>query len=273
VARRVLVLAVAVGLAAAACGSGSQDQQTAPASTAAPAATSAASETSLAPDSPRAAPRWETVSTFSGTGPFRTPGFDVLAEAIQWRVRWTCETGRLRIVTVPPPRRPGPLVDAGCPGGADAYSIQTGRAHLEIESAGTWRAIVDQQLEIPLAEPPPPGLDTARVVAQGGFEKVEKDGKGSARVYELADGRRVVRFEDFEVSTNTDLFVWLSEAVAPRTTVEAQAAPRVSVGNLKSTLGNQNYEVPSDLPSDRIRSIVIWCEPVSVAYIAAPLGP
>jgi hypothetical protein len=36
-------------------------------------------------------------------------------------------------------------------------------------------------------------------------------------------------------------------------------------------VGNQNYEVPPDVPTERIRSIVIWCEPVSVAYIAAPL--
>lgn len=47
--------------------------------------------------------------------------------------------------------------------------------------------------------------------------------------------------------------------------------PKVSIGNLKSTVGNQNYEVPPDVPTERIRSIVIWCEPVSVAYIAAPL--
>ena len=265
------VLAVAVGLAAAACGSGGDEEQATPATAAAPADTTARSETTLPPDSPRAAPRWETVSTFSGTGPFRTPGFEVLPEAIQWRVRWTCETGRLRIVTVPPSRRAGPLVDAGCPGGADGYSIQTGRSHLEIEAAGPWKAIVDQQLEIPLEEPPLPEMATAPVVARGTFHNVEKAGRGSARVYGLGGGRRVVRFEGFEVSTNTDLFVWLSEAVAPRTTVDAQAAPKVSIGNLKSTLGDQNYEVPSDLPSDRIRSIVIWCEPVSVAYIAAPL--
>ena len=72
---------------------------------------------------------------------------------------------------------------------------------------------------------------------------------GSARVYKLADGRRIVRFEDFEVSTNTDLFVWLSEAVTPRPTVEAQAAPRVSIGNLKSTLGSQNYDIRRTCPA------------------------
>lgn len=118
----------------------------------------------------------------------------------------------------------------------------------------------------------PPELATARVVAEGAFHKVEKEGKRSARMYQLADGRRVLRFEAFEVSANTDLFVWLCEAVAPRTTVDAQAAPRVSIGNLKSTLGDQNYEGPPDVPGERIRSIVIWCEPVSVAYIAAPLA-
>jgi hypothetical protein len=169
----VLVVAVVLGLTGA-CGSGDEALRATPTTAAAaPAGTEAPPATSVPPDSPRAAPRWETVSTFSGTGAFRTPELDILAEAM-------------------------------------------------------------------------------------------------ARVYEL-DDRRVVRFENFEVSTNTDLFVWLSEAVAPRTTVEAQAAPRVSIGNLKATLGDQNDEVPPDLPDDRIRSIVIWCEPVSVAYIAAPL--
>lgn len=266
-----LVLAVVLGLAASGCGSDDEDLRATATTTASPVGTAAPSATTIPSDSPRAAPRWETVSTFSGTGSSRTPEFEVLGEAIQWRVRWTCDRGHLRIVSFPPPRRPGPLVDAGCPGGADAYSIQTGRSHLEIDAEGPWKAIVDQQLEIPLQEAAPPGLATARVVARGEFQRVEKAGKGSARLYELAGGRRVLRFEGFEVSVNTDLFVWLSEAEAPRTTVEALAAPRASIGNLKSTLGDQNYDVPPDLPSDRIRSIVIWCEPVSVAYVAAPL--
>jgi hypothetical protein len=73
------------------------------------------------------------------------------------------------------------------------------------------------------------------------------------------------------VAQNTDLFVWLSEARQPRTSAEAVGAGRVSVGNLKSTLGNQNYEVPPDVPTERIRSVVIWCEPVAIAYSAAIL--
>ncbi len=264
-----MVILIAAVMAAG-CGSGDEGNDTT-AATAATAVTRPPSATTVPSDAPHTAPRWETVSTFTGTGPGRTPEFEILADAIQWRVRWTCESGHLRITAVPPPRRPGPMVDAECPSGPDAFSIQEGRSHLEIEAAGPWRAIVDQQLDTPLEEPPPPGLETARVVAHGAFQWVEKAGKGSARIHEMADGRRILRFEDFEVSLNTDLFVWLSEAPNPRTTVEAQAAAKVSIGNLKSTVGNQNYEVPPDVPTERIRSIVIWCEPVSVAYISAPL--
>lgn len=109
------------------------------------------------------------------------------------------------------------------------------------------------------------------VVAKGEFYNMEKTGKGSARLYALGDGRRILRFDDFEVTNNTDLFVWLSEAERPQTSAEAVNTPKVDIGNLKSTIGNQNYEVPADLPTERIRSVVIWCEPVAVAYAAAPL--
>jgi len=81
-----------------------------------------------------------------------------------------------------------------------------------------------------------------------------------------------MRFEDFDVSQNTDLFVWLSEAPAPKTSAEVVAAPHQVLGDLKSTIGTQNYVLPADLPPDRIRSIVIWCQPVAIAYAAASLA-
>jgi len=77
--------------------------------------------------------------------------------------------------------------------------------------------------------------------------------------------------EEFEVSSNTDLFIWLTDAPEPHTSAEAVKAKRVVLGNLKSTLGNQNYEVPADVPIEQLRSVVIWCEPVAIAYSAAHL--
>lgn len=48
-------------------------------------------------------------------------------------------------------------------------------------------------------------------------------------------------------------------------------APYVDLGNLRSTLGSENCILPADLAPERIRSVVIWCAPVRIAYIAATL--
>ena len=133
--------------------------------------------------------------------------------------------------------------------------------------------IIDQQIDTPLREPPFEGMATAPVLRQGTFFPVEKEAKGSARLYQRADGARVLRLEEFEVTTNVDLFVWLSEAPSPKTSAEAVAAPHKVLGNLRSTLGDQNYVLPPDLPLEKIKSIVIWCEPIRIAYGAAVLAP
>jgi hypothetical protein len=242
---------------------------------AAPTTTAATSPATTAPDQPRearAAARWETVNTFSGSGAFQTPEFTILPTAIQWRVRFTCATGTLRITSMPPPRRPGPVVDTPCPKEDIGYSIVTGPVRLSIEAAGQWRAVVDQQIDTPLDEPLLPGMTPDRVVASGSFYKVEVQGEGTAKLYSLADGRRILRFEGFKTGENTDLFVWLSEAARPMNSAEALNTPFVEIANLKSTLGTQNYEIPASLPTEKIRSIVIWCQPVAIAYAAAPLA-
>lgn len=259
---------VALLLLAVTAGCGQSDEAGSVATTTPGGATT----TSTAPVE-RSAPRWETVTTLSGAGPSRTEPFPILPGAIQWRARWQCESGPLRITTVPPPRRGTPLVEGACPGKGEGYSIVTGAVRLVIEAAGRWDVTVDQQLDTPLREPPLEGMQSAPVLAQGDFFNVEMEGKGTARLYRLPDGTHALRFEGFEVSNNTDLFLWLSEAPSPRTSAEAVASPHVVLGNLKSTVGDQNYILPANLPPERVRSIVIWCAPVSIAYIAAVLAP
>ena len=262
-------VATCVALIAAGCGSGRHDLATD--STAAPGAPVGSTPAPPTSTARQAAPRWETVATLVGSGPTETVEFKVVPDAIQWRVRWTCERGTLRITTTPPPRRPAPIVDSPCPATGNGFAIHTGSIRLGVDTPGPWRAVVDQQVDTPLDEPLPPDVASAKVVAEGRFHQVEKPGHGSVRLYRLADGRRVLRFEDFQTAENTDLFVWLSEAADPKTSVDAVGAPRVVLGNLKSTVGNQNYDVPSSVPTDHIRSVVVWCEPVAIAYTAAGL--
>lgn len=269
-ARRAAPLAVAVLLALVAVACGSSDGTASAPTTRATTATTVPAEPSTT--LVHGAPRWESLTTLKGTGKTDTAPFTILKQSIQWRARWTCEgQGPFRIDTDPPPSRPKPLAEGTCPGKGEGFGIVSGEVRLKIEAPGPWTVVVDQQVDTPLKEPPFEGMGTAQVVRQGTFSNVEKMAKGTARLYQRPDGVRFLRLENFEVTTNVDLFVWLSETPAPKTSAEAVAAPHVVLGNLKSTLGDQNYTLPADVPPDKVKSIVIWCEPVRIAYGAAAL--
>jgi hypothetical protein len=256
-----------------ACGSDGADRTTTGTGAPSPAATSAPA-TTITPPAQRSSPRWETVATFSGADTTDTPTFTILPGAIQWRVRWSCAgTGSLRITATPPPRRAGPIAEGECPKEGQGFAIHNGAIRLGIEVSGPWIAIVDQQIDTPVDEPLLPEMAAAPVVAEGPFYGVEKKGAGTARLYRLDDGRRVLRMEDFETAENTDLFVWLTDNSRPSNSREAIDARRIDLGNLKSTIGNQNYEVPADADPALLRSVVVWCQPVAVAYAAAALEP
>lgn len=262
----VLILAILSSGCGGADSGGADSTDSAPATT----NTGSAVSTTTTPR-PRTAARWESLTTLSSEGAEPKLALALAPEMIQWRLRWTCESGALRIETTPPPRKPRPLVDASCPGKGEAISTLGGSVDLSVEASAPWSAVVDQQVDTPLAEAPLAEMSTAPVLVEGAFYDLEKEGSGTARLYQLDGGRRVLRFEDFSVSQNTDLFIWLSEAPSPKTSAEAVAAPKVVLGELRATLGNQNYEIPPEVPTDRIRSIVIWCQPVAVAYSAAAL--
>lgn len=266
--RRTVLALVVLALVLAACGGGSDGETSAggPATTAG----RAGPDTTVA--GPKSAARWETVSTFNGSSAFTTPEFTILPNAIQWRVRVTCSTGSLRIESNPPPRRPGPVLDTSCPKEDTGYSIVTGPVRMQIQATGTWKAVVDQQVDTPLDEPLLPGMTPDRIVAQGAFYKVEVRGEGTAKLYRLPDGKRILRFENFQTGENTDLFVWLSEVAKPANSAQAIGSPHIEITNLKSTIGNQNYEIPASIPTEKIKSIVIWCQPVQIAYAAAALA-
>ena len=224
----------------------------------------------------RSTPRWERVTTFSGSGP-ASKTITVARGALQWRARWRCESGDFQLTAQPPPHDGKPLGKAACPGQGQGVSIQHGSVRLAVTASGPWRVTIEQQIDAPLHEPPLPGMTEERLLERGKFFPVDKPGKGVASVYRLPNGRLALRIEDFQTTPNIDLFVWLSEAVNPRTTKQAARAPHVVVQEMKATIGDQNYLLPRNVEPERIRSIVIWCEPVqnvyTVAALKAPGGP
>ncbi len=219
-----------------------------------------------------AAPRWERVAKFRGSGD-ATKTVNIDSDAVQWRVRWRCREGRFKVSQEPAPAEGNPIGSGPCPGDGDADAIDTGELELSVQARGRWRVVVEQQVTDPIAEPPLPAMKAkdAQVRAKGRFYDIERRGSGTAVLHELPNGRLALRFEDFKVSNNTDLFVWLSEAARPRTTKQAVRSDHVEFALLKATIGTQNYLLPKDADADSIRSIVIWCEPIRIAYTAAVL--
>lgn len=219
-----------------------------------------------------AAPRWEEVTALRGSDSTTSKPFLIKGAAIQWRARWRCDSGSLKVTTAPPPRRPAPLIDVACPGNGTGYSIVTGQVRARVQASAPWTLVIDQQVDSPLVQEPLVGMTVQAQRAQGAFYPIDMSGHGRARLYALPGGRLAVRLEDFEVSQNQDLFLWASEARNPRTGVQALAAPHVVVGALKATAGDQNYLLPEGLTLARVRSLIVWCAPARIAYVGAALA-
>ena len=118
---------------------------------------------------------------------------------------------------------------------------------LDVVAAGGWEVVVDQQLDTPVAEPALAGMDEGSRLADGTFYGVDQAGSGTATLYRLPDGGRALRLDPFQVTNNSDLFVWLSEADAPKTSKEALESPHVQIARLTATAGAQNYLIPADV--------------------------
>ncbi len=221
---------------------------------------------------PRAAPRWVRVTRLAGRGP-ASERVSIAGGAIQWRARWRCRSGSFRLFSAPGSAGRRPLDKGRCPGRGEAQSIGTGSVRLSVEASGPWQLQVDQQVDTPIAERPLPAMRSpaARLQARGAFYGIERRAKGEAQLHRLPGGRLALRLDGFETSPNVDLFVWTSPVARPRTSRQAFRAPHSTVAELKSTAGSQNYLLPRGTSAREIRSVIIWCEPVQIAYAAAAL--
>jgi electron transfer DM13 len=110
----------------------------------------------------------------------------------------------------------------------------------------------------------------SRTLTSGRFRSYEHATSGVARVIELADGRRYIRFEHFRTSNGPLLKVYISAAPASGPSGSFDDT-FIDLGNLKSNIGEQNYEIARDVDLTRFPSVVIWCERFGVAFGAAPL--
>jgi hypothetical protein len=242
--------------------------------------TESASANTPAPSTPaprqsvlRSQPWWQSVGKLEGTGTMTGPSLAVNADALQWRVKWTCQSGHLLVRA---PQQGRPVVDAACPGTDTGYGIQNGNVSLEVTAGGPWQLQVDQQVDVPLREPPLPAMTApgARPILSGSLYRIDQVSTGTVTIYRLPDGQYAVRLDDFFVTANSDLELQFSPLEAPHTTKQiADNARSASIASLDVTAGSLNFSVPAGVDPTQYRSFVIWYEVANSAYSAATLRP
>lgn len=122
-----------------------------------------------------------------------------------------------------------------------------------------------------MTQPETPDMPTA--ISQGSFTEVDNihKGAGNATLYQLPNGKRVLRLENFNVTNGPDLFIYLAGSVMPRNSSDLHSAGAFEVARLKGNVGDQNYELPADLDLAQFKSVVIYCKQFSVVFSTADL--
>ena len=121
-------------------------------------------------------------------------------------------------------------------------------------------------------EEPMTGMEIeTTVLGKGEFGQIDPvhGASGTATIYELPDGQRIVRLEDFSSTNGPELHVILTTGTAMETF--ADVGEYIDLGLLKGNVGNQNYEIPAELDLTPIKSIVIYCRPFHVVFSVADL--
>ncbi len=224
----------------------------------------------------RSQPWWQTVQSLHGVGSTTTSAFKIAAGANQWRVKYSCRSGRLAARAS---GKSDPVVNASCPSAKigtplvkDDKSLSTS---LGVTADGPWRMQVKQQVDVPLNEPPLPVMAARGTVpvARGRVYRIDQSGMGRVTFYSLAGGRYALRLAGFYVNPNVDLELRLSSLRAPHTTRKYLKAPSTHVAPLDVTAGSLNFMVPRGVDPTRYGSLVVWCPLITSAYAAATLKP
>jgi len=112
-----------------------------------------------------------------------------------------------------------------------------------------------------------------KTLESGTFHSVAHTSSGSASIYQLADGRRILRFTNFQTSNGPDVRVYLVAANDAKDSETVTRGGFREIAPLKGNIGDQNYELSSDVDLNQYHAVTIWCKRFSVNFATAPLSP
>lgn len=144
---------------------------------------------------------------------------------------------------------------------------------LAIAAVAAWYAFRPERLFInqTVNEQFPTASAANDKLASGKFHSGAHETKGTATVFQLADGKKTLRLTDFATSNGPDVHVYLVAADDAKDDDTVTKAGFIDVGSLKGNIGDQNYELPADTDLAKYRAVTIWCKRFSVNFGTAPL--
>jgi hypothetical protein len=110
-------------------------------------------------------------------------------------------------------------------------------------------------------------------LVSGQFYSILHPTAGTATIYQMGDGARVLRFTSFSTSNGPDVHVYMVAADDAKDAAAVEKAGFIDLGVIKGNIGDQNYTLGSDLDLAKYRAVSIWCKRFSVNFGAAALKP
>lgn len=130
------------------------------------------------------------------------------------------------------------------------------------------RLVIDQKVN---EQFPTAAAAASNKLATGQFHSGAHETKGTATVFQLADGKKTLRLSDFATSNGPDVHVYLVAANDAKDNDAVTKAGFIDIGSLKGNIGDQNYDLPADTDLSKYRAVTIWCKRFSVNFGTAPL--
>jgi hypothetical protein len=123
-------------------------------------------------------------------------------------------------------------------------------------------------------EPFPTMNDSStQILESGNFHSGTHPTEGTATIYRIENGNRVLRFTNFKTSNGPDVHIYMVATEDARNDASVLNAPFVDLGIIKGNIGDQNYILGSDLDLAKYRTVSVWCKRFSKNFGAAPLMP
>ncbi len=148
--------------------------------------------------------------------------------------------------------------------GTESPSVREDSGIVEVPKKETILAVAETQASLPVTAqaqsvvPTELTTDSAATIIDTKGHPAE----GQVRIVS-GGGKQYVRYENFKTINGPDLYVYLAK--------DLDAKDFISLGKLKGTEGNINYEVPSGVNVSDYKYALVWCKAFSELFNYAEL--